>query len=166
MSRRPARLLFCCALLSLAAGCGSSKGLGLVDSVKSFLGLGPARTPLRQLTLAADPGANQGSATQIDIVVAYQDGILERLPKSGPDWFRQRRDLQRSLATGIEVVSVEVPGATAAFKVALPPQIAKGTGVVAFANYVKQDGWAVITLTPYQSAALRLTPDTILVAGH
>ena len=71
--------------LSLLAGC---------TSIKSKLGLGPPHADLRSLKVIAEQGANQGNATQIDIVVVYDDSVVARLPKTGPDWFRQRDALQ------------------------------------------------------------------------
>lgn len=156
--RRLLPLLLTAALLVLA-------GCSVVGSVESLLGFGPPRTALRTLTVTADPGANQGSATQLDVVWVFDESLSARLPKSGPDWFRQRAALQASLATGIAVVSLEVPAASPQFTVEPPARAREAAAVVVFANYVTEAGWPAITLTPFRSVALRLMPDTVSVAG-
>ena len=146
------RALIAILALSLLAGCGS---------IKSKLGIGPPRTDLRSLAMIAEQGANQGNATQIDIVVVYDDSVVARLPKTGPDWFRQRDVLQKELATAIEVVSLEVDTPSASFAVKLPKKVKKSFAVYAFANYVAPEGWPLIALAPYKKATLRLQSSSI-----
>ncbi len=138
--------------LSLLAGCGS---------IKSKLGIGPPRTDLRSLTMLAEQGANQGNATQIDIVVVYDDSVVARLPKTGPEWFRERDALQKALATAIEVVPLEVDTPSAGFAVKLPKRVKKSFAVYAFANYVAPEGWPLIALAPYKKVTLRLQSTSI-----
>lgn len=145
---------------------GLLSGCGVVGSAKRMLGMGPPHASLHSLTVSADPDANQGSATQLDIVVVYGSSASASLPKTGPDWFRQRAALQSALARDIEVVSLQVPSASARFKVKLPRNTKKkGLAVYAFANYVAPEGWPLITLTPYKNAALRLRAKSIAVSG-
>lgn len=146
------RCLIVLLVLSLLAGC---------SSIKSKLGIGPPRAELRSLKVVAEQGANQGNATQIDIVVIYDDSVVARLPKTGPDWFRQRDALQKELATDIEVVSLEVDTPSASFAVKLPKKIKKSFAVYAFANYVAPQGWPLIALAPYKKATLRLQATSI-----
>lgn len=146
------RCLIVLLVLSLLAGC---------SSIKSKLGIGPPRAELRSLKVVAEQGANQGNATQIDIVVIYDDSVVARLPKTGPDWFRQRDALQKELATDIEVVSLEVDTPSASFAVKLPKKIKKSFAVYAFANYVAPQGWPLIALAPYKKATLRLQAASI-----
>lgn len=146
------RCLIVLLALSLLAGCGS---------IKSKLGIGPPRSDLRSLKMIAEQGANQGNATQIDIVVVYDNSVVARLPKTGPDWFRQRDALQKELATAIEVVPLEVDTPSASFAVKLPKNVKKSFAVYAFANYVAPEGWPLIALAPYKKATLRLQPTSI-----
>lgn len=147
-------------LAALLTGCSA------VDSVKGLIGLGPARTQLRSLVVSADPQANRGNATALDIVVVYDTAALARLPASGPEWFRQRDALQKALATTIEVRVLQVPAAYPAFPVHLPSRISHSVAVLAFANYVAETGWPAITLTPFKSASLRLGQESIDVCGN
>ncbi|HEX5125504.1 MAG TPA: hypothetical protein VFW00_02070 [Rhodocyclaceae bacterium] len=153
-------LFVLCMIMPLASGCGT------VDKLKGLVGLGRAYTPLRTLKVSADADANQGNGTQLDIVLVFDSATTDRLPKTGPDWFNQRDALQRLLATGIEVVSLQIPGSTPVFSATLPARITKATSVFAYANYVKEEGWPVIALTPYRSASLRLTSNNIVVSGN
>ncbi|THF63702.1 hypothetical protein E6C76_14025 [Pseudothauera nasutitermitis] len=154
------RVFLLWASLALLGGCGT------VDAVKGLLGFGPPHAALRTLRVSADAGANQGSATLLDVVAIHDAAALAKLPGTGPEWFRQRAALQKALATGIEVTSLQVPAAYPAFEVDLPAGTRKAVAVIAFANYVNEAGWPAITLTPYKHAALRLQPDGIAVSGH
>lgn len=153
------RAFLLCCFVSLIAACSA------IDSIKSLIGLGPVRASLRTLQVSADPQANQGSATALDIVVVYDAAAVARLPGTGPEWFRQRAALQKALATAIEVRSLQVPAAYPAFQVALPTHISSAVAVLAFADFVAEDGWPAITLTPYKNASLRLMQESIDVDG-
>lgn len=145
----------CMLLLALCAlsGCGS---------IKSKLGIGPPHASLRSLSISADPGANRGNGTQLDIVVVYSANAAAMLPKTGPDWFRQREALKKSLGKDIHVVSVESVAPDAVFAVDLPRNTRKkGLAVYAFANYVAPEGWPPIALTAYKKVALRLQATSI-----
>ena len=145
-------LIALCAL----AGCGS---------IKSKLGIGPPHASLRSLSVSADPGANRGNGTQLDIVVVYSDSAIAALPKTGPDWFRQRAALETSLGKDIEVVSVESVAPDRVFAVDLARNTRKkGLAVYAFANYVAPEGWPPIALTAYKKVALRLQATSIEVS--
>lgn len=155
------------ALVLMLSGClALLGGCSAIDSVKGLIGLGPAHAALRTLRVSSDPAANGGSATQLDVVAVYSDAALAKLPGTGPEWFRQRAALQKSLAADIEVKSLQVPAAYPAFKAELPARVAKAVAVLVFANYVGEAGWPAITLTPYARAELRLQPDDIAVSGH
>ncbi len=150
------RLLVLLLALCALAGCGS---------IKSKLGIGPPHAALRSLSVAADPGANSGNGTQLDIVVVYSSSAIAALPKTGPDWFRQRDGLKKSLGKDIEVVSVESASPDEVFAVELPRKTRKkGLAVYAFANYVDAGGWPPIALTAYKKAALRLQAKSIEVS--
>lgn len=143
---------------------GLLSGCGVVSSVKKML-LPPPHASLRSLTVSADPGANLGNATQLDVVVVFNSNASASLPKTGPDWFRQREALRSALAKDIVVVSLQVPSASPRFQVKLPRKTKKAVAVVAFANYAAPEGWPLITLTPYKKAALRLQVKSIAVSG-
>lgn len=152
-------LLLMMITLMLLCGCTTIK------SVKSKIGLGAPPPALRSLVVSADPGANQGAATYLDIVVTYSAAANAMLPKTGPDWFRQRAALRKALAKDIEVVSLQVPTPSESFEVELPKKTRKkGLAVYAFANYVAQEGWPVIALTPYKKVALQLQAKSIVVS--
>lgn len=149
-------LLLALLALCLLGGCGS---------IKRKLGIGPAHALLRSLTVAAEAGANLGNGTQLDIVVVYSSAAVARMPKTGPDWFRQRDALQKELGKDIVVLPQEVETPSASFAVKLPRDTRKkGLAVFAFANYAAPEGWPVIALTTYKKAALRLQANVVTVA--
>lgn len=144
--------------LCVLVGCGS---------IKSKLGVGPPHASLRSLTISADPGANSGNGTQLDIVVVYSSNAIAMLPKTGPDWFRQRAALKISLGKEIEFVSEDSVSPGEIFKVDLPRDTRKkGLAVYAFANYVAPEGWPPIALTRYKKVALRLQAKSIELSGQ
>lgn len=116
---------------------------------------------MRTLNVSAEQGANEGNATQIDIVVVYGGSADARLPKTGPDWFRQRDALQKELAGATEVLPLEVDTPSASFAVKLPKKVKSAVSVYAFANHAAPEGWPLITLTPYKEATLHLQPISI-----
>lgn len=149
-------LLLALLALCLLGGCGS---------IKRKLGIGPAHALLRSLTVAAEADANLGNGTQLDIVVVYSSAAVARMPKTGPDWFRQRDALQKELGKDIAVLPQEVETPSASFAVKLPRDTRKkGLAVFAFANYAAPEGWPVIALTTYKKAALRLQANVVTVA--
>ncbi len=139
--------------LCLLSGCGS---------IKRKLGIGPQLAVLRELSVSAEAGANLGNSTQLDIVVVYSSAAVARMPKTGPDWFRQRDALEKELGKDIGVLSQEVDTPSASFVVKLPRDTRKkGLAVYAFANYAAPEGWPVIALTSYKKVALRMQATSI-----
>lgn len=135
------------------------------SSVSDWLFPNPPRTAVRKITVVADAEANQGTASMLDLVFVYDAAAVAQLPKSGPDWFRQKAALQLVLATGIDVVSLQVPAATASFSVKLPDRASKAIGVYALANYIGEDGQPIANLTPWREVSIHLMPTTIMYSG-
>lgn len=144
-------VLLCLVLLS---GCG----------VKRMLGIGPPRPSVKSVSVGAGIGANQGNATRLDVVVVYSDAAKNAMPKTGPEWFRDRDALRSMLATDLDVVSLEVPTPSPAFQVKLPRKARKkGLAVFVYANYVAPSGWPVVALTPFKHPTLQLQAAKIAV---
>ena len=134
-------------------------------SVKRMLHIGPPLSKLKSVSIGADPEANQGNATQVDVVIAYSNAAVGMLPKTGPEWFQQRDALRKALATDIDVISLEVPSPSAPIRVKLPRRSRnKGLAVVAFANYVAPTGWPVVKISPYKRARLQLQDVTVTIS--
>lgn len=151
ISLRAAALLLLCVLLS---GC----------SVKRMLGIGPPRPAVKTVSVGADIDANQGNATRLDVVIVYSEAAKNAMPKTGPEWFRDRDALRSMLATDVDVVSLEMPTPSPAFQVKLPRKARnKGLAVFAYANYVAPSGWPVVALTPFKHPTLQLQAAKIAV---
>jgi type VI secretion system protein len=152
---RISAIVLCAALLSACS---------TLSPVKRMLGIGPDRPALRELKLSAMGGANRGNATQLDIVIAYSERAESALPKTGPDWFRQRGALRNAFPKDLAVVSLEVPTPSPEFEVELPKGTRNdGLAVYVFANYAAKEGWPAIALTPFKRVALRLDATSIAV---
>lgn len=137
------------ALTALLTGCSSS----------------PPRTSIKDIQVVAEVNANQNTATALDIVFVYDTTAASLLPKTGPDWFDKKSALVNGLATGIDVVSLQIPPAMAV-DVKLPSRASKAIGVYSYANYLGAAGQPLGNLTPYKKMAIRLTPDTILYSSN
>jgi len=136
----------------------------VIKPVKRMLHIGPDRPALKQLKVSADQKANGGNATELDVVVATSDKAVAALPKTGPDWFRQRETLRREFPKELMVVSLEIDTPSPEFEVELPKGTRNdGLSVQVYANYSNKRGWPAIALTPFKRAALRLGPASISV---
>jgi len=139
-------------LLLLIAGCASK----------------PAPTGLQGIEILAAANANQNNATALDLVFVYDSSTQGLLPKTGPEWFDKKAALVAGLATGLDVVSLQVPPASTVNLPASPPfpaRYAKAIGVYAYANYVAPAGQPMMNLTPYSAVTITLAPDSITLAG-
>lgn len=125
----------------------------------------PPRTTIKNVQVVAEVNANQNTATALDIVFVYDTTAASLLPKTGPDWFDKKAALVSGLATGIDVVSLQIPPAMAV-NVKLPSNAGKAIGVYSYANYLGAAGQPMGNLTPYKKMAIRLTPDTILYSSN
>jgi type VI secretion system protein len=134
----------------------------------AFLGLALAlaacksvpTTRLTSLAVEADPDANAGYATELDVVFVFTTDAAARLPATGPEWFQKRDALQADLAEAVAVAHVQLPPARSG-DVDLPPGYEKAVGVYSFANYIPAPGQARANLTPYPSVTIRLSKDRI-----
>lgn len=156
--RTPARVFALLLCATALAGCG------VVGKAKRLVGLGPDTADLKTLAVSADAGANLGNATRLDVVVIYTDRAVAALPKTGPEWFRQRDALQAGFPRELALVPLEVPSPSPEFVVALPRDTrSRGLEVRVFADYAAQAGWPAISLTPFKRVALRLGAESIVV---
>jgi type VI secretion system protein len=121
-------------------------------------------TVIGSIRVVAEQGANQDVATALDIVFVYDTTSAGLLPKSGPDWFDKKASLMAGLATGIDVVSLQVPPLTTV-DVPLPKRAKKAIGVYSYANYITAAGQPMGNLTPYKTMTIRLAPDRVTYSG-
>lgn len=122
---------------------------------------GSKSAAVAQIKVVAEVNANQNSASELDIVFVYDSNVVALLPATGPDWFKKKAAMINGLATGIDVVSLQVPPATLA-DAALPKRHGKAIGVYVFANYLSAAGQPMGNITPYKNVTIWLTPTTVL----
>jgi len=151
---RPPLFLFALALL--LGGCSS------LSTLSSLL-LGPSKTSVKSVSIRAMPEANGNLPTRLDLVFIYESDVAATLPKTGPEWFRQKTALLLSNPKKLEVAAFELPPETTLDPAPLPDRHAKALTVLAYADYGTAAGQAVINLTPFKRPLLRLDEDAILV---
>ncbi|ASL47767.1 hypothetical protein bAD24_III10250 [Burkholderia sp. AD24] len=143
------RLLVCSGLL-FAAGCSW---------------FGPTKTALRGVTVIAQNGANNASATALDFVYVYDATSAAVLPRTGPDWFAHRAALLSSLGPKVEAVSVQLPPNQSSAPVPLPARYKKALVVYCYVNFVAPAGQGVADLTQYKRVVITLGPQTVTYDG-
>lgn len=116
---------------------------------------------LEAIQLVSEVNANQNSATEIDVIFVYEKDALSVLPKTAPEWFSKKAALGLSLATAIDVVSLQVPPATLA-NIELPKRHKKAIGIYSFVNCLDVSSQAVGNLTPYKKMTIWLTPVNVI----
>lgn len=120
---------------------------------------------ITQVRIVAESGANQNTATAIDIVFHYDSATIGMLPKTGPEWFAKKPELINGLNQSIDVVSLLVQPAMTT-DVPLPGRHHKAIAVYSYADYISPGGQARCKLTDFHSVTIRLGQDSITcVAG-
>jgi uncharacterized protein YceK len=123
---------------------------------------GPEKATLQQLKVIALADANQGQATELDLVFIYQEDIAKTLPGDAPAWFAKRSAILAKYAGDLEVVSLEVPPGYVIESVTLPKRHGDALQVQAYANYVPATGQYPVVLTRLKNAVLTLQEDKLV----
>ena len=134
-------------LLSALVGCSTSQ-----------------KTAISSIQIVAESGANQNTATAIDIVFVYDITSTGLLPTTAREWFDKKIALINGQATGIDFVSLQVPPASIV-NVPLPKRYNDAIGVYSFSNYIDTAGQPVGNLTSHKKITIRLTPHHVVYSG-
>lgn len=124
----------------------------------------PLPAPLGKIAISAVAGANRDQATQLDLVFFFDPGIFPALPRTGPEWFRNKNAILMTHRTGIEVVSLEIPPLTTINPVSLPKRSFRSRKVLVYANYLSPRGQPAIDITGKSEIMLRLDAEAIFLA--
>lgn len=125
----------------------------------------PAKTTVDSIEIVAESGANQNTATLVDIVFVYDMTAVGLLPKTATEWFDKKSVLINGLTKGIDVVSLQVPPAMIV-NVPLPERYNDAIGVYSFFNYIDAARQPIGNLTRYKKMTIRLTPDNIIYSNR
>lgn len=134
-------------------------------STLSKLWGGPEKAALQQLKVIALADANQGQATELDLVFIYQEDIAKTLPVDAPTWFTQRSAILAKYAGQLDVVSLEVPPGYVIESVQLPDRHGDALQVQAYANYVPAGGQYPLVLTHLKNVVLTLQEDQVVFSS-
>jgi type VI secretion system protein len=126
---------------------------------------GEKTAKLQHLKVVALPNANQGQATELDLVFIYASDIAKTLPGDAPTWFKQRSAIQAKYAGDLDVVSLEVPAGFVVQSVKLPARHADALQVQAYANYVAAAGQYPLVLTRLKDVVLTLQEDKFVFSA-
>lgn len=118
-------------------------------------GCGSPSIALTKVRIVADAGANQNSATAVDIVFIYDKNADSFIPRTAPEWFERKSAIMAGLATEVDVVSVQIAPAMVS-DVELPVRSKKAIAVYSYANYLSASGQAKGNLTPYRHITINL----------
>lgn len=121
-----------CASASLAsASCGMSG-----KATSAFSGLRGLFVEELVLDVTVSPDANGGSPVAVDVVVVYDQMLMDKLVQmSATDWFEQRDQFRRDFPQALDVWQWEwVPGQKVE-RQRLPIQARRSKGGLVFANY-------------------------------
>lgn len=85
-----------------------------MPTLPKFLRFEGSKLDWDRITLSAAANANKNSAVAIDVVLALDTGIAQRLQETSAEkWFAERADLQKTFPAGVKYYSWElVPGQT------------------------------------------------------
>lgn len=83
-------------------------------SMPKFLNFEGSKLGWDSVTLSASANANKNSAVAVDVVLALDAAMAQRLQETSSDkWFSERSDLQKTFPDGLKYFSWElVPGQT------------------------------------------------------
>ena len=134
----------------------------MADGAKfgKYLGLIP-NSPLEMVQVSAEIGANEDTATAIDIVFVYDSAALAVLPKTGPLWFANKADLQAGLGPAIDILSLQVLPASVLTAPVLPHRHAAALGVYSFVDFLDSAGQAQGNLSTFRCVAIVLAPTAV-----
>jgi type VI secretion system protein len=115
MSRRRTFLsaAACVAASGLLSGCGAlSTAKTTLGKVMTLVGLGGVRLSWREVVIAASDGANQNTATAVDVVLVLEETMVEKVVAlPAHKWMEARSDLLKTYPGALSVRSFEVaPG--------------------------------------------------------
>ncbi len=146
------RLALTVAIGAMLASCGA------VSWIEKALY--PTRSDLEQLRIVAEPDANQGTATALDLVYVYNKDALPLLPQGGPEWFAKKKSIVANQPGNFVVVSLEIPPGMIV-QAPLPKRSAQAVGAFLYANYLGKDGQFPINLSAFTAAEVRLKAQSI-----
>lgn len=125
----------------------------------------PQKRTIDSIQIVAESGANQNTATAIDIVFVYDITSAGLLPTTAPEWFNRKTALINEQTTGIDLISLQVPPASI-INVPLPKRYNDAIGVYSFSNYIDTAGQPVGNLIAHKIVTIRLTPNHVVYSGN
>ncbi len=131
--------------------------LGACSSLSGMIPfMGPPKTRIDEVRITADAGANGNHPTRLDLVFIYDKSVQAALPKSGPEWFKQKAALLSAYPKKLDVASFELPPLSVVSPAGLPENFGKALVVLAYADYRSPGGQGVADMTTLKCPLIRL----------
>lgn len=114
--------------LTLLVGC---------DTVKSAIGIKPAKVWLEKITFRADDNMNDNSPVKVHVVIPYKDDLAGKL--GGMDaatYFQQAKKLKSDAGDDIDVFSTDIIPGTTETILEITPKSSTGVIALMFARYL------------------------------
>lgn len=107
------------------------------DTVKSAIGIKPAKVWLEKIIIRSDDNMNDSSPVKVHVVIPYKDDLAGKL--GGMDaatYFEQAKKLKSDAGDDLDVFTIDiVPGTTEAI-LEITPQSTNGIIALMFARYL------------------------------
>lgn len=114
--------------------------------------------------MVTDADANLHSPVALELVYVFDQEALDRLPKTGPEWFSRRSALHRELGKAIKSEYYELPLGSI-LKVDILPDYHKAIAVLSYTDYSDTKALAVGNLSEFRKASIRLMYDRVDYSG-
>lgn len=102
--------------------------------------VGCSVNPLRRVSIEVHDNANNSQTTAVDIVLIYDAKLMLSLPQNSAEWFEKKSIFLAKSNQEIEVISIQLPPASASVLVKLPKNSSEAVGVMSYANYATPEG--------------------------
>jgi type VI secretion system protein len=106
------------------------------DTVKSAVGIKPAKVWLEKITFRADDNMNDSSPVKVHVVIPYKDDLAGKL--GGMDattYFQQAAKLKSDAGDDLDVFSVDIVPGTTETVLEIAPKSSAGVIALMFARY-------------------------------
>jgi len=130
----------------------------ILCSVCVFLGACASTEAFMQVV--AESGANQGTATPLDLVWVFDEPSLALMPEASRGWFEQKAALRASMGKRIAVVSLAVAPGSVIDRVEYPAAYEHAAALLVYADYL--DGEPVLKLGRHRACLLLKATNVIV----
>ena len=124
-----------------------------------------AQNSLERVNVSSLLDFNAILITEVDVIFIYDDALVDAMPGTKSDWYRDKYDLLKQGAEKIEVVTVSAPQGFVSDVARLPDRHAEAVQILV-AAYHEQTDVKLHDVTQYQRVRVDIDSFGILVTGQ